>query len=82
MRKLLYAVLLGLVGAGIVHILVLMMVPELSERDAWSRLSMASDLYRMTPLEAESRRLPFRSERWHRPRSGRRKSAVLVGFGL
>ncbi len=54
MRKLLYAVLLGLVGAGIVHILVLMMVPELSERDAWSRLSMASDLYRMTPLEAES----------------------------
>ncbi len=54
MRKLLYAVLVGLVGAGIVHILVLMMVPELSERDAWSRLAMASDLYRMTPLEAET----------------------------
>lgn len=54
MRSLLYALLVGFVGAGIVHILVLMMVPELSERDAWSRLSMASDLYRMTPLEPET----------------------------
>lgn len=54
MRRLFHAMLLGLVGAGIVHILILMMVPELSERDAWSRLSMASDLYRMSPLKAES----------------------------
>ena len=54
MRKLLYAVLVGLVGAGIVHVLVLLMVPELSERDAWSRLAMASDLYRMAPLKAET----------------------------
>ena len=45
---------LGLVGAGIVHIVVLLLVPEFSERDAWSRLSMASDLYRMNRLDAEA----------------------------
>ncbi|MFD1987741.1 DUF1254 domain-containing protein [Mesorhizobium newzealandense] len=54
MRKLLHVVLLGLLGAGIVHIVVLLLVPEFSERDAWSRLSMASDLYRMTRLDAEA----------------------------
>lgn len=53
MRRLLHALLLGLVGAGIVHIAVLLMVPEFSERDAWSRLAMASDLYRVTPLVPE-----------------------------
>ena len=53
MRRLAHAILLGLVGAAIVHIAVLMMVPEFSERDAWSRLAMASDLYRMTPLVPE-----------------------------
>jgi uncharacterized membrane protein len=54
MRKLLHAVLLGLVGAGIVHIVVLLLVPEFSERDAWSRLAMASELYKMTRLDAEA----------------------------
>jgi len=37
LRRLFHAVLLGLVGAGIVHIVVLLLVPEFSERDAWSR---------------------------------------------
>ena len=54
MRRRRHAVLLGLVGAAIVHIVVLMLVPEFSERDAWSRLAMASDLYRMTRLDAEA----------------------------
>jgi uncharacterized membrane protein len=54
MRRLLHAILLGLLGAGIVHIIVLLLVPEFSERDAWSRLAMASDLYRMTRLDAEA----------------------------
>lgn len=53
MRKLLHAVVLGLIGAGIVHILVLLMVPEFSERDAWSRLAMESDLYKVIRLEPE-----------------------------
>lgn len=54
MRSLLHALILGLLGAGIVHIVVLFLVPEFSERDAWSRLAMASDLYRMTRLDAEA----------------------------
>ncbi|AZO63537.1 DUF1254 domain-containing protein [Mesorhizobium mediterraneum] len=54
MRRLLHAILLGLLGAGVVHIIVLLLVPEFSERDAWSRLAMASDLYRMTRLDAEA----------------------------
>ncbi|WP_353642153.1 DUF1254 domain-containing protein [Mesorhizobium sp. WSM2239] len=53
MVRLLYAILLGLLGAGIVHIAILLLVPEMSERDAWSRLAMASDLYRMTRIDPE-----------------------------
>ncbi|PBB43958.1 DUF1254 domain-containing protein [Mesorhizobium sp. WSM3866] len=54
MRSLLHALVLGLLGAGIVHIAVLFLVPEFSERDAWSRLATASDLYKMTRLDAEA----------------------------
>ncbi|MDX8503046.1 DUF1254 domain-containing protein [Mesorhizobium sp. VK4C] len=54
MRSLLHALILGLLGAGIVHIVVLFLVPDFSERDAWSRLAMASDLYKMTRLDAEA----------------------------
>lgn len=54
MRRVLHAVLLGLLGAGIVHIAVLLLVPKLTERSAWSRLATASDLYKMTRLEAET----------------------------
>ncbi|HHZ07165.1 MAG TPA: DUF1254 domain-containing protein [Rhizobiales bacterium] len=50
MLRFLYAVLLGTVGAGIVHIAVLLLLPVVSERDAWSRLSQAGDLYTVTPL--------------------------------
>jgi uncharacterized membrane protein len=54
MRRLAYSILLGLLGAGIVHIAVLFLVPDFSERDAWSRLAMSADLYRMTRLDAEA----------------------------
>lgn len=46
-----HAVLLGLIGAGIVHIVVLLLVPEFSERDSWSRLAMQSSLYKMTRID-------------------------------
>ncbi|MBN9074332.1 MAG: DUF1254 domain-containing protein [Rhizobiales bacterium] len=45
MHRLLYALAAGLLGAGIVHIAVLLMLPEFSERDAWSRLGPDSDIY-------------------------------------
>lgn len=53
MRRLVHALLLGLLGAGIVHIAVLLLIPQMSERDTWSRLAAAADLYTITPLEAE-----------------------------
>ena len=52
MLRLLYALLVGIVGAGIVHIVVLLLVPSYSERDAWSRLSEMADLYGIAPLDA------------------------------
>lgn len=51
MSRLLHALLLGLVGAGIVHIVVLLMVPSYSERDAWSILSEQSNYYAVTRLD-------------------------------
>jgi uncharacterized membrane protein len=53
MRRLVHTLLLGLLGAGIVHIVVLFLIPELSERDTWSRLEATADLYAITPLVAE-----------------------------
>ena len=40
-----------MVGAGIVHIAVLLLLPLFSERDAWSRLAAAADLYVMTAAD-------------------------------
>ena len=54
MRRLAHALLLGLLGAGIVHIVVLLLIPAFAERDAWSRLEAAADLYTITPLAAET----------------------------
>ncbi|MEO3387856.1 DUF1254 domain-containing protein [Mesorhizobium sp. CAU 1741] len=51
MAKLLHAILLGLLGAGLVHIVVLLLVPTYSQRDAWSVLSEQSNYYRMTRLD-------------------------------
>lgn len=50
MLRLGYALLLGLVGAGIVHIVILFLLPQYTERDAWSQLSSASDYYTVTPI--------------------------------
>ncbi len=51
MHRLLHAILLGLVGAGIVHIVVLLMVPAYSQRDAWSALSEVSNFHTITRLD-------------------------------
>lgn len=51
MTRLLHAVFVGLVGAGIVHIAVLLMVPAHSQRDAWSILSERSNYYVATRLD-------------------------------
>lgn len=51
MGRLLHALLLGLVGAGLVHIAVLLLVPAYSERDAWSALSQQANFYRPVRLD-------------------------------
>lgn len=48
---LLHALALGLVGAGIVHIAILLMLPSYSERDAWSILSRQANYYTVTRLD-------------------------------
>lgn len=58
MVRLIYALVVGLIGAGIVHISVLFLLPEFSDRDAWSRLSMAADFYRMVRIDAEAGQPP------------------------
>lgn len=59
MLRLLHAVIIGVVGAGIVHIAVLLLVPQFSERDAWSRLGAASGFYNVTRLDAEPGATPI-----------------------
>ncbi|MBX3581282.1 MAG: DUF1254 domain-containing protein [Rhizobiaceae bacterium] len=51
MHKLLYALLVGLVGAGIVHIVVLLLLPQFSERDAWGSLAETADLYKAVRVD-------------------------------
>ena len=51
MSRLLHALAVGLVGAGIVHIVVLLLVPVYSERDAWSALSQQANFYRTVRLD-------------------------------
>lgn len=45
-----YALLLGLVGAGIVHIVVLMLVPDFSKRNASARFAAVSSFNQMTGI--------------------------------
>lgn len=51
MGRFLVAILTGLVGAGVVHIAVLLMVPAYSQRDAWSVLAERSNYYTPTRLD-------------------------------
>jgi uncharacterized membrane protein len=55
MLKLLYAVLTGLVGAGIVHIASLLLIPLVSENDAWSRLSQIAKTDTFAIIDPQSR---------------------------
>lgn len=59
MLRLAYALLLGLVGAGIVHIVVLFLLPHYTERDAWSQLSAASEFYTVTHIGGSAATTPL-----------------------
>ncbi|MDY8108468.1 hypothetical protein U0C82_04785 [Fulvimarina sp. 2208YS6-2-32] len=53
MGRFILALLTGLVGAGLVHIAIVFMIPRISENSAWSRLSALGDYFevvRIAPL--------------------------------
>ena len=97
MLRLLYAILLGVVGAGIVHISILLLLPLFSDRDAWSRLAAAADLYVVTAADGSDGSAPtveapdpffravacrFDLEDGPVRLARRRHGAVLVGIDL
>jgi uncharacterized membrane protein len=51
MLRLFYVLLISLIGAGIVHIAVLLLLPQFSERDAWSSLAEAADYYKAVRID-------------------------------
>lgn len=53
MRRLFHALAIGLLGAGIAHIVILLLVPSFSERDAWSRLAMVAGPNKVVRLDKE-----------------------------
>lgn len=54
MAKILRVLLLGMIGALIVHIAVLLLVPFYSSKNAWSHLESLGDAYRFHLLTEES----------------------------
>ncbi len=59
MVRLAYAALIALVGAAIVHITVLLLLPHLSGRDAWARLAEAADFYKPVRIDAVAGEVPI-----------------------
>lgn len=59
MNRLVYAVLVGLVGAGIVHISILFLVPVLTVQDAWSRLASLTGYYAVSRISGTGEAAPI-----------------------
>ena len=54
MTKLIYALLVGIIGAIIVHICVVLMVPHFSELNTWKRLLATNNKYNFAPLSEDN----------------------------
>jgi uncharacterized membrane protein len=54
MRRLIYAFIVGLIGAGIVHIVSLLLIPLVSQNDAWARLSTVTKPGTFALIEQQS----------------------------
>lgn len=48
-----YALLVGVVGAGIVHIAILFLLPHMTERDAWTRLAELGEVHETVVFDRE-----------------------------
>lgn len=53
MRNLLVAIAAGLVGAAILHIVIILAIPQFSTRDAWSKVSRLGEAGQFYPLANE-----------------------------
>jgi uncharacterized membrane protein len=51
MFRLLYAFLVGIIGAGIVHIAIIFLLPANASNDAWSRIAAIAEPYQPVLLE-------------------------------
>ncbi|MBL0936189.1 MAG: DUF1254 domain-containing protein [Rhizobiaceae bacterium] len=54
MGSLLRAIIVGLVGAGIVHGLVLLIIPHVTEGDVWTRLESRAPFYEVVRIDPAS----------------------------
>lgn len=53
LRSLIYALAVGFVGAGIVHLAIILSVPRITDKDAWDRIRTTMDPYRFQILDQE-----------------------------
>ncbi|MBK8458443.1 MAG: DUF1254 domain-containing protein [Phyllobacteriaceae bacterium] len=58
MGRFVVALASGLVGAALIHIVVLFLVPHYSERDAWSRMAERGGLFEIVDLSSAKPREP------------------------
>lgn len=58
MLRLLYALLLGLLGAAIIHIVILLLLPLITDADAWSRLAAEGETFEMVSLSTDAAPAP------------------------
>ncbi|MEX0408140.1 DUF1254 domain-containing protein [Aquibium sp. LZ166] len=58
MLRVLYALLLGLLGAAIVHIVILLLLPFITDKDAWSRLAAEGETFEMVSLSSKAAPAP------------------------
>ncbi len=54
MGKLLYTLLVGLIGAAIIHIVIVFLVPFVTPQDAWTRMAAKADLYEVVPASGSA----------------------------
>ena len=59
MLRLFYAALISAVGVGLVHIAVLLLLPQFSARDAWSSLAEAADFYKAVRIDSDAGETPL-----------------------
>ncbi|KQT54257.1 hypothetical protein ASG43_01135 [Aureimonas sp. Leaf454] len=58
MGKLFLSIVIGLVGALVVHIAVIFTIPRVAENNAWARLSRLGEPFRMVRIDALRRQAP------------------------